>query len=55
MSRNASEGENVLSVKCLKDRHAGNTGDVCDLKYNQGTGLLEEVTEFHSDEGNIRL
>jgi len=55
VSRNASEGENVLSVKCLKDRHAGNTGDVCDLQYNQGTGLLEEVTEFHSDEVDIRL
>ena len=54
VSRNASEGENVLKVKCLKDRHAGNTGDVCALRFNSDTSFLEEVTEFHSEE-DIRL
>jgi len=54
VSRNASDGENILSVKCLKDRHAGRTGDVCDLRFNSETSFLEEVTEFTSNE-DIRL
>jgi len=54
VSRNASEGENTLSVRCLKNRYSGITGDVCELSFNQDTGLLEQVTEFHSDE-DIKL
>lgn len=55
VSRNASAGENVLTVKCLKDRHAGNTGDVCALRFNPDTSFLEEVTEFERDEVDIQL
>jgi twinkle protein len=45
VSRNASEGENTIKVKCLKNRHAGLTGVMGYLKYNSGTATLEEVNE----------
>jgi len=50
VSRNASEGENKIKVRCLKNRHAGITGDVCSLNYNSATGLLEAETEFDDAE-----
>lgn len=49
VSRNASDGENRLKVRCLKERHVGNTGELCDLIYNPNTGLLEEATEFDAE------
>ena len=50
VSRNASQGENKIKVRCLKNRHAGITGDVCSLNYNSATGLLETETEFDDAE-----
>lgn len=50
VSRNASDGQNVLKVRCLKNRYAGITGDICHLKFNQDTATLEEVTDFEDEE-----
>ena len=49
VSRNASDGENRLKVRCLKERHVGNTGELCDLIYNPDSGLLEEAVEFEAE------
>ena len=43
VSRNASDGQNTLKVKCLKNRYAGITGDIGHLRYNPTTATLEEV------------
>jgi twinkle protein len=50
VSRKASEGDNVLRVRCLKNRYAGLTGEVCDLNYDTKTGQLTEATEFEGDD-----
>ena len=49
VSRNASDGENRLKVRCLKERHVGNTGELCELIYNPDSGLLEEAVEFEAE------
>jgi len=43
VSRNASDGQNTLKIKCLKNRYAGLTGDIGHLRYNPDTATLEEV------------
>ena len=53
VSRNASEGENTLKVKCLKNRHAGLTGVMGYLKYNSDTATLEEVNEPEAEDTDI--
>ncbi len=45
ISRNASDGDNTIKIKCLKNRHAGITGTIGHLAYNTDTATLEEVNE----------
>lgn len=51
VSRNASAGDNEITVSCLKNRYSGITGHCANLQYNQTTGLLQEVTEFEEGMG----
>jgi twinkle protein len=53
VSRNASDGENKIRVRCLKNRYSGMTGEVCELSFNKDTGLLEEVAEFEAEVINL--
>lgn len=50
ISRDASSGDNVLHVRCLKNRYAGITGDVCKLRYDPNTASLEEVNDDFEEE-----
>ena len=50
VSRNTSKGENKIKIRCLKNRHVGVTGDICELSYNTKTGMLMS-DDFHSDLG----
>jgi twinkle protein len=43
MSRNASEGENLVKVKCLKNRYSGLTGTIGYLSFDPITGLMTEA------------
>ncbi len=43
VSRNASEGENTLTVRCLKNRRTGKTGLMGYLAYDESTAILSEV------------
>lgn len=45
VSRNASEGDNTIKIKCLKNRHAGITGIIGHLAYDTSTATLEEVND----------
>lgn len=49
LSRNASAGDNVMSVSCLKNRYAGLTGHICDLNYDSTTGVFTEVDGFNQE------
>jgi twinkle protein len=53
ISRNASDGQDRLKVRCLKNRYAGITGDICTLRYNRDTATLEEVNDDFDDEEEI--
>ena len=49
VSRNASEGENQLKVKALKNRRTGRTGLVGYLSYDPSTATLSEVKPEFED------
>jgi twinkle protein len=51
ISRNASDGDNKLKVRCLKNRYSGVTGPLNKLRYDPNTATLEEVLDdFEDDE-----
>ena len=39
------ENPNVATVRCLKNRHSGETGIGCYLHYNKDTGRMVEVDD----------
>jgi twinkle protein len=55
MSRNASEGENLVKVKCLKNRYSGLTGTMCYLAFDPTTGLMTESEGDGFDREDISI
>lgn len=47
------ENRNITTVRILKNRFSGITGECCQLKYEEQTGRLTEVTTEAFQDGDI--